>query len=96
MAVGPAGMLSDGTMTPGDVFWITLYWVWWFAHRHYLYQPMSNGAVQLMRVKRHGRTMGASGFFWCLAGYRSMRRGSLEPIIHHAEWRAAWRLAREI
>lgn len=47
-------------------------------------------------VKRHGARIGAAGFFWTLAAWRSMREGSIEPLIHHAEWRAAWRVAREV
>jgi hypothetical protein len=47
-------------------------------------------------VKRHGARIGAAGFFWTLAGWRSLREGSLRPLVHHAEWRAAWRVARAL
>jgi len=52
--------------------------------------------VIVEHVQRHARRFSAAGFFWTLAAYRSLRERSLRPLVHHLEWRLAWRAAREL
>jgi hypothetical protein len=45
-------------------------------------------------VVHHSSRASAASFFWCLAAFHALRQRSMRPLIHHAEWRMAWRLAR--